>query len=71
MSGLCPYCRRSKTKVIKYRTEDYDPKNRRLGDVYFVEKKVAFCCPTSLLNDIYLVCLTKIKNLFAFIVRKN
>jgi hypothetical protein len=71
MSGLCPYCRRSKVKLYKFRTEDYDPKNRRLGDVYFLEKKVAFCCPTSLLNDIYLVCLKKIKNLFAFIVRKN
>jgi hypothetical protein len=35
MSGLCPYCRRSKVKLYKVRTEDYDPKNRRLGDVFF------------------------------------
>lgn len=60
MSGLCPYCKRSKTKLIKYRTEDYDPKNRRIGDVYFVEKKVAFCCLTRFFINI----VDKIKNLF-------
>jgi len=71
MSGLCPYCRRSKVKLYKVRTEDYDPKNRRLGDVYFVEKKVIFCCPISYLNDIYLLCLKKLKNLLVFIAKKN
>ena len=70
MSGLCPYCRRSKVKLYKFRTDDYDPKNRRLGDVYFVEKKVIFCCPISYLNDIYTLCLKKLKNLFASFVKK-
>lgn len=70
MSGLCPYCRKSKVKLYKFRTEDYDPMNRRLGDVYFVQKKVTFCCVTSCLNDIYLLCLKKLKNLFASFVKK-
>ena len=70
MSGLCPYCRKSKVKLYKVRKDDYDPKNRRLGDVYFVEKKVKFCCAISYLNDIYLLCVKKLKNLFVFIARK-
>ena len=70
MSGLCPYCRRSKVKLYKFRTDDYDPKNRRLGDVYFVEKKVIFCCPFGYSNDIYSLCLKKLKNLFASFVKK-
>ena len=71
MSGLCPYCKRSKVKLYKLRTEDYDPKNRRLGDVYFIEKPVKFCCPSRFINDIYVLCLKKLKNLFAFIAKKN
>jgi hypothetical protein len=71
MSGLCPYCRRSKVKIYKVRTEDYDPKNRRLGDVFFIEKPVKLCCPNRLINDIYLLCLKKLKNVFVFIARKN
>ena len=70
MSGLCPYCRRSKVKLYKFRTDDYDPKNRRLGDVYFVEKKVIFCCLIGYSNDIYSLCLKKLKNLFASFVKK-
>ena len=70
MSGLCPYCRRSKVKLYKFRTNDYDPKNRRLGDVYFIEKKVLFCCLTAWLIDIYTLCLKKLKNLFASFVKK-
>lgn len=53
MSYLCSYCRRSKTKLLKYRTDDYDPHNRRLGDVYFVEKPVKFCCIPRLFSDLY------------------
>jgi hypothetical protein len=71
LSGLCPYCRRSKVKLYKVRTEDYDPKNRRLGDVFFIEKTVKLCCPNRLINDIYLLWLKKLKNVFAFIARKN
>ena len=70
MSGLCPYCRRSKVKLYKFRTNDYDPKNRRLGDVYFVEKKVLFCCVPSFIINTYELCLKKLKNLFVFIARK-
>ncbi len=54
MSGLCPYCRRSKTKLLKFRTDDYDPKNRRLGDVYFMEKPVKFCCIPRFFEDIFI-----------------
>ena len=70
MSGLCPYCKRSKVKLYKLRTEDYDPKNRRLGDVYFIEEPIKFCCPGRFVNDIYLLCLKKLKNLFASFVKK-
>ena len=70
MSGLCPYCKRSKVKLYKIRTNDYDPNNRRLGDVYFVEKKVIFCCLIGYSNDIYSLCLKKLKNLFASFVKK-
>ena len=56
--------------MIKYRIEDYDPKNRRLGDVYFVEKEVLFCCPTRFSIKMLDICLKKLKNLFVFIVRK-
>lgn len=70
MSGLCPYCRRSKTKIIKYRTDDYDPNNRRLGDVYLVERKVKFCCPINFFLKLFELCQKRINNLFVFIAKK-
>ena len=38
---------------------------------FLIEKPVKFCCPSRFINDIYLLCLKKLKNLFAFIVKKN
>jgi hypothetical protein len=38
---------------------------------FFIEKPVKLCCPNRLINDIYLLCLKKLKNVFAFIARKN
>lgn len=70
MSGLCPYCRRSRTKIIKYRTLDYDPYNRRLGDTYLVEKSVKFCCISSFIIKNINLCLKKLKNLNVYFVRK-
>lgn len=64
MSGLCPHCKRPKTKLLKFRTNDYDPNNRKLGDVYFVEKKVNFCCLTKLMIDLYESLYNKISKIF-------